>query len=151
MERMLQKDMGRGSLGLIGGITMDLNQWSVIGRLTRDAEGKMLPSGTFVANFSIACESGWGTKKQVNFWKVRYFGNGASAIHQWLTKGKQVAISGRGQVEKYEYNGVMREETVIIANDIQLLASPGGATANTNAPNPPTQNHGELEDGSITF
>ena len=123
----------------------DTNNWVLIGRLTRDAEGKSLPSGTFVANFSIASETGWGDHKKTNFWKVRFFGQGASAIIQWLTKGKQVAISGEAQVDSYVNGaGVEVKETVMIARSVQLLASPQGSSG-SGARNP-SGTHGEYGD-----
>ena len=123
----------------------DTNNWVLIGRLTRDAEGKSLPSGTFVANFSIASETGWGDHKKTNFWKVRFFGQGAAAIIQWLTKGKQVSIAGEAQVDSYtNRDGVEVKETVMIARSVQLLASPQGSSG-SGARNP-SGNHGEYGD-----
>ena len=124
----------------------DTNNWTLIGRLTRDAEGKTLPSGTFVANFSVASETGWGDRKKTNFWKVLYFGQGASSIIQWLTQGKQVSISGEAQVDSYtDRNGVERKETILVARSVQLLASPQGSGGGQGARNP-SGNHGEYGD-----
>lgn len=126
----------------------DTNNWVLIGRLTRDAEGKSLPSGTFVANFTIASETGWGDHKKTNFWKVRFFGQGAAAIIQWLTKGKQVSIAGEAQTDTYakNVNGVAVDvsETVMVARSVQLLASPQGSSG-SGARNP-SGNHGEYGD-----
>lgn len=124
----------------------DTNVWTLIGRLTRDAEGKTLPSGTFVANFSIANETGWGDRKKTNFWKVRYFGQGAASIIQWLTKGKQISVTGEGQVDEYTTQaGQQVKETIIIARSVQLLASPQGSSEGQGARNP-SQNHGDEAD-----
>ena len=124
----------------------DTNNWTLIGRLTADAEGKTLPSGTFVANFSVASETGWGDRKKTNFWKVQYFGQGAAAIIQWLTKGKQVALIGEAQVDSYtDRNGGERKETILVARSVQLLASPQGSSGGQGARNP-SGNHGEYGD-----
>jgi len=130
---------------------MDMNSWVIIGRLTRDAEGTTLSSGTYVLNFSIANDTGWGDHKKTHFWKVRYFGQAASNIAQWMTKGKQVCIQGEGQVDTYTTrDGIQKSETVIIAQRVQLLASPQGATTEqARAPNP-TNNWGEAN-GDIPF
>lgn len=131
---------------------MDTNCWVIIGRLTRDAEGKTLPSGTFVANFSIANETGWGDRKKTNFWNVRYFGQGAASIIQWLTKGKQVSIVGEGENENWvDHSGVERKNVVITARNIQLLASPAGQGSNAEGARNPSGNHGEFAGSDIPF
>ena len=123
----------------------DTNNWTLIGRLTRDAEGKSLPSGTFVANFSVASETGWGDRKKTNFWKVQYFGQGAASIIQWLTQGKQVSIVGEAQVDSYtDRNGVERKETILVARSVQLLASPQGQ--GSGGARNPSANHGDFGD-----
>ena len=128
----------------------DTNNWTLIGRLTADAEGKTLPSSTFVANFSIASETGWGDRKKTNFWKVQYFGQGAAAIIQWLTKGKQVALIGEAQVDKWTgSDGIPRSETVLVARSVQLLASPQGSSGGQGARNP-SSSHAD-DGGDITF
>ena len=129
----------------------DTNNWTLIGRLTADAEGKTLPSGTFVANFSVASETGWGDRKKTNFWKVQYFGQGAAAIIQWLTKGKQVALIGEAQVDSYtDRNGVERKETILVARSVQLLASPQGSGGGQGARNP-SSSHADDDGGDIPF
>lgn len=129
----------------------DTNNWTLIGRLTADAEGKTLPSGTFVANFSVASETGWGDRKKTNFWKVQYFGQGAAAIIQWLTKGKQVALIGEAQVDSYtDRNGVERKETILVARSVQLLASPQGSSGGQGARNP-SSSHADDDGGDIPF
>lgn len=122
----------------------DTNVWVLIGRLTKDAEGKSLPSGTFVSNFSIANETGWGDKKRTNFWKVRYFGQGATAIHEYLTKGKQVSIQGEGSIDSYVNGaGIEVKETIITAQKVQLLASPAGGAQQAGGARNPKFSHGE--------
>jgi single-strand DNA-binding protein len=43
---------------------MNLNLVMLIGRITRDAESKVTPSGQNVVNFSIATNSVWVDKNQ---------------------------------------------------------------------------------------
>jgi single-strand DNA-binding protein len=43
---------------------MNLNLVMLIGRITRDAESKVVPSGQTVVNFSLATNSVWFDKNQ---------------------------------------------------------------------------------------
>lgn len=120
----------------------DTNTWVLIGRLTRDADCRYLGGGsTFVANFSLAVEVGWGERKHTNFWKVKFFGKGAEAISQWLLKGKQVSVTGNADIEAYQNSsGLDVKETVMVAKDVQLLASPAGGGGGARNP---SGNHGD--------
>lgn len=118
----------------------DTNSWILIGRLTRDADAKFLGTGTFVANFSLAVEVGWGDRKHTNFWKVKFFGKGAEAISQWLTKGKQVCVTGNADIDTWtNSSNVEVKDTFVNARDVQLLASP----ANSSGAKNPTGSHAD--------
>ena len=73
---------------------MSLNVWSFTGRLGRDAEIRYLPSGTQVLGFSVAVEVGYGDKKTTIWTSCSLFGERGGKLVQYLTKGKQVAVSG---------------------------------------------------------
>lgn len=73
---------------------MSLNVCTFSGRLGRDAEQKQLSSGTSVMDFSIAVDTGFGDKKR-SFWiKCSMFGDRATKLATYLTKGQLVGVSG---------------------------------------------------------
>ena len=116
----------------MGGIMAnDLNRCSFIGRLGRDPEVKYMPSGSAVVNFSIAVGQSWkdketGQKREKTEWvRISAFGKLAEICGEYLSKGKQIFISGRMETRKWEKDGVPQYSTEIIANDVQFLGSRG--------------------------
>ena len=104
---------------------MDLNQVSIIGRLTRDAENRATGSGLYVCNFSIAVnrrkKNGDQWEDEANFFDVTLFGKQAENLHRHLVKGKRVAISGELRQERWQQDGQNRSKVGIIADNVQLL------------------------------
>lgn len=106
----------------------DINAVVIIGRLTKDAEIKTLPSGTTVAEFSIA--NNWSRKQgdqwkdEVSYFQVVKFSPGGLA--KYLVKGKQVGIAGELQQQWWEKDGQKQSRVKIIAQKLQLLGGKGG-------------------------
>lgn len=100
-----------------------------IGRLTRDPELRTLPGGTSVLSMRVA----WNQSKRLpngswedvpGFIDVSYFGRPAEAIQQYLSTGKQVAITGRLQYREWkDSDGNRRNATDVVAERVQLLGS----------------------------
>ncbi len=111
----------------------DLNRCEFIGRLGRDPETRHSPDGTAVCNFSIAC--GWKTKdKEGTEWvRIVAFGKLAEICGQYLTKGKQIFVSGRMTTRKWQDKdtGADRYATEIVADQMQML---GGGEQQEAAP-----------------
>lgn len=107
----------------------DINTVTIVGRLTRDAEVKALPSGVDVVEFSIA--SNYSVKRgddwadEASFFDVTKFKPGG--LSQYLTKGRQVFVSGELRQERWEKDGAKRSRVRIIAQAVQLAA--GGEKA----------------------
>lgn len=106
----------------------DLNRCEFIGRLGRDPETRHSPDGTAVCNFSIAC--GWKTKdKEGTEWvRIVAFGKLAEICGQYLTKGKQIFVSGRMATRKWQDKdtGADRYSTEIVADQMQMLGGREG-------------------------
>ena len=108
----------------------DVNHVILIGRLTRDAELKYTTGGTAVCKFSIAVNK---KKKQgetwideANFFDVTAWAKMAENIGKYLVKGKQVAIDGELQQERWEKDGQHHSKVVINASNVQLLGGGEG-------------------------
>ena len=105
---------------------MDLNKIFLVGRLTRDPESKMLPSGTAVANFGLATNRYFtdksGEKQQeVEFHNISTFGKIAESAAQYLKKGGLVLIEGRIKTRSWnDKEGNKRYTTEIIAERLQF-------------------------------
>lgn len=114
----------------------DVNHVILIGRLTRDAELKYTSGGMAVCKFSIAVNK---KKKQgetwideANFFDVTAWAKLAETLSKYLVKGKQVAIDGELQQDRWEKDGQSHSKVTINAGNIQLLG--GGDKAEKPAP-----------------
>lgn len=106
----------------------------LIGRLTKDPELRYIPSsGRAVATFSLAVDRpfvGKDGQKQTDFFNVVVWGKQAENVANYLTKGSQAAVRGNIQNRSYETsNGEKRYITEIIAENVQFLSRPAGASA----------------------
>lgn len=115
---------------------MDLNKVMIIGRLTRDPEVRTTPNGANVASFSVATSFNWtdqqGQKKELTeFHNVVAWRKLADIVGQYLKKGTQVYIEGRLQTTSWDdkTSGQKRYRTEIVADNMIMLARPGGASA----------------------
>ncbi|MBR6153887.1 MAG: single-stranded DNA-binding protein [Treponema sp.] len=104
----------------------DLNHSILIGRLTRDPDNlSYTTSGTARLNFSIAVNRSekrngqWSDR--VSFFEVTVWGKTAENIRQYLHKGKQIAVDGYLDQQRWEKDGQKYSKVCIIANDVQLL------------------------------
>lgn len=111
----------------------DLNNVSIIGRLTRDAELKYTQSGYPVASFCIAVnrsrKDGDNYVDEASFFDCSMFGKSAESLKQYMTKGKQVAVIGELRQERWESDGQSRSKVVIVANNVQLLGGKSDESA----------------------
>ena len=69
-----------------------MNSFNVTGRLTTDCVVKITQNGNQVINFTIANNTGYGKKKETNFFDCEYWTK--AQIGAYLLKGKAVEVSG---------------------------------------------------------
>ncbi len=110
----------------------DINNITIVGRLTRDCEVRSIPNTT-VCNISLAvnrrAKSQDGTwNDEVSYFDVTLFGRLGEALQQYLTKGTQIAVDGELRQNRWEQEGQKRSRVIIIANNVQLLGSRNGNT-----------------------
>jgi single-strand DNA-binding protein len=108
----------------------DLNHVIEIGRLTRDISERdfgYTTGGTARLNLSIAVNRSekrggeWADK--VSFFDVTVWGKTAENIKPYLYKGKQIAIDGYLDQQRWEKDGQKFSKVVIIADSVQLLGN----------------------------
>ena len=106
----------------------ELNHVIEIGRLTRDISERdfgYTTGGTARLNLSIAVNR--SVKKNgawtdsVSFFDVTVWGKTAENIKSYLHKGKQIAVDGYLDQQRWEKDGVKYSKVVIIADNVQLL------------------------------
>ena len=106
----------------------DLNHVIEIGRLTRDISERdfgYTTGGTARLNLSIAVNrsekrnGAWQDK--VSYFDVTVWGKTAENIRPYLHKGKQIAIDGYLDQQRWEKDGQKYSKVCIIADNVQLL------------------------------
>lgn len=118
-----------------------INKVILIGNLGSDPEVRYMPNGGAVANVNIATSETWkdkqtGEQRERTEWhRVVFYQKLAEIVGEYLKKGGKVYIEGRLQTRKWQgQDGQDRYTTEIIANDMQMLDSRSGGTANFSSP-----------------
>ncbi len=105
---------------------MNLNRVFLIGRLTRDPEMKMLPSGQAVTNFGLATDRRFTDKtgqkrEEVDFHNIVMFGKLAETAAQYLKKGSLSFFEGRIRTRSWQdSSGNKKYRTEIIVQAFQM-------------------------------
>ena len=106
-----------------------VNKVILIGNLGRDPEVRYTPSGTAVANFSLATTENWtnrdGQKESRTEWhRIVAWGRLGEICGEYLSKGSQVYIEGSIQTNEWEdQEGNKRKTSEIRAWRMQMLGS----------------------------
>lgn len=108
---------------------MSINQVSISGNLTRDAELRQTKGGTPVLTYSVAVnerkrnpQSGeW--EDVPNYFDCITYGNYATSMQPHMTKGLKVAVSGHLQQRSWEKDGTKRSKVEIVATEIVTLTA----------------------------
>lgn len=109
-----------------------VNKAILLGNLGRDPEVRYTPAGQAVTSFSIATtevrKNKDGEKTEYTEWhKIVAWGRLGEICGEYLSKGKSVYIEGQIRTREWEdKEGNKRWTTEIVANNMQMLGSPGG-------------------------
>ncbi|MBS5886553.1 MULTISPECIES: single-stranded DNA-binding protein [Clostridium] len=134
-----------------------MNKWVGIGRLTRDPELNFAAgTGTAVARFTLAVTRPF-KKDETDFINCIAFNKRAEAIAQYLTKGRQLAVTGSIRTGSYDAkDGTKRYTTDIVVDSFEFI----GQGNNNNQGNTPQNNFGgmnfedemtPIDDGDMPF
>jgi len=120
---------------------MYYNKVLLIGRLVRDPESIVLPSGTQVSNLVIAYNRNYKDqngqwKEESHFFEVKVFGNLSVRVVPQLGKGDLILVEGRLHQDKWtdKTSGEPRSKIRIVAVDLKLISKAGVKTTATPAP-----------------
>lgn len=99
-----------------------MNKVILIGRLTKDPDLKFAQgTGKAVTRFTLAINRPM-KKDEVDFINCIAFGKTGETIAQYLTKGKQVAVSGQIRTGSYDAkDGTKRYTTDVIIETFEFL------------------------------
>lgn len=110
-----------------------INKVILVGNLGADPETRYTPSGTAITSIRVATSESWkdkqtGEQQERTEWhRVKFFGRLAEIAGEYLKKGSQVYVEGKLRTDEYEKDGIKRYSTDIIADEMQMLGSRGGA------------------------
>ena len=104
-----------------------MNTINLIGRLTRDPEHRVTDNGRDITKFRLAVP-----RRKINgedagavFITVAAFGAQARTASEYLTKGREVGITGRLEYSEWTTDdGSKRSTHEVIAEDVQFLDRP---------------------------
>lgn len=109
-----------------------VNKVILLGNLGRDPELKYTPSGSAVANFTIATNETWkdkeGQKQEHTEWhRVVVWGKLAEICGEYLHKGRQVYIEGSIRTRTYkDREGTEKSVTEIKADNMVMIGKGDG-------------------------
>ena len=113
-----------------------VNKVILVGNLGKDPEVRYAPGGGAVTNITLATSESWkdknsGEKQEKTEWhRVVFFGKLAEIAGEYLKKGSQIYVEGRLQTRKWQdKEGKDRYTTEVVAGEMQMLGSRGGAGA----------------------
>lgn len=103
---------------------MSVNKAFLLGRLGKDPELRQTANGLSIVTFSLATD---GRKKEdgPTWHNIVAFGKTADAMHEYLTKGRQVFIEGRISNETYEKDGQKKSTSKVIVDSFSFVGDRG--------------------------
>ncbi|MDE0286012.1 MAG: single-stranded DNA-binding protein [Gammaproteobacteria bacterium] len=111
-----------------------INKVILIGNLGNDPDVRYTSGGSPIANISLATSESWrdketGDQQERTEWhRIVFFGRLAEIVSEYVRKGSKVYVEGRLQTRKWQdRDGNDRYTTEIVANEMQMLDSKGGA------------------------
>lgn len=101
-----------------------MNKVVLVGRLTKEPEGKATQGGTFVTRYTLAVDRRFRKDGEPNadFINCVAFGKGAEFAEKHFHKGMRVAIDGRIQTGSYTNREGQKVYTTDIVVDAQEFA-----------------------------
>lgn len=104
-----------------------MNNWTIAGRLGRDAETRSTAGGQQVTNFSVAVDEYAGAGERRTLWvSCAWWGDRGAKVAEYLTKGKAVTVSGQAGVRTFDGRNGTQAELTLNVRDVTLLSSGEG-------------------------
>lgn len=131
-----------------------MNVVTLVGNATRDVTLRTTPGGTNVADIGLAVNNrvkrGGQWVDEPMFIDVTVWGGLADVASKYVTKGKQIAVSGELRMDSWEKDNVKHTKHTVNCNNLQLLGSKS-ASSNSAADNTSQDTPSETPDDDIPF
>lgn len=132
-----------------------MNKVVLLGRLTKDPELRHAQgNGTAVCKFTLVVARPF-KKDETDFINCVSFGKAAETINQYMTKGRQLAVTGSIRTGSYDaQDGTKRYTTDIAVDEFEFIGNGQGAS---NTPQGNTTNNNDfgyeepIDEGSMPF
>jgi len=99
-----------------------MNFTALIGNVVKEVDFKITPSGTQVARFTLAINSGYGDKKKTDYINCVAFGKTAEVLSKYTSKGSKLAVEGKIQSGSYDGKDGKKVYTFdVIVDKLHLL------------------------------
>ena len=103
-----------------------LNRVQLIGRLGKDPESRVIPTGQKVTAYSMAVSQRRkgkdGDVKEYTTWiNIEAWGRLGEICQEYLHKGSLIYLEGRLQTDRYEDKGETKYYTKVVAQAMQML------------------------------
>ena len=107
-----------------------VNKFICVGRLTKDPIVKYVPSGSAVANFSVALNETYKDKsgnkqEKVEFVNIVVWQRLAEIAGEYLKKGSVIYLEGKLTTRSYEKDGQTKYITEVVGSDLVMLSGSG--------------------------
>jgi single-strand DNA-binding protein len=105
-----------------------VNRVTLLGNVGKNPEVRHTPSGSTIANFSVATTDRYKDKagewKESTDWhNIASFGKLAEIVRDYVHKGSPLYVEGKLRTRSYEKDGQKQYRTEVIADNIVLLGS----------------------------
>lgn len=124
-----------------------MNEVALIGRLVKDPEISHTTNGTHIARFTLAIQKEGKDREGADYVRCVTFNKNADVVERYLSKGKQIGLTGR--LASYSYEGKDGNKVFgveVNVNRVTLLSNnPNGKAEKPTADETPTENFNPQE------
>ena len=102
-----------------------MQKWIGIGRLTKDPDVRVTPSGLSMATFTVACDRQKkkdDQESQADFIRCIAWRQSAEYLERYAKRGMIVGVDGRIQTGSYEKNGATVYTTDVVCDNVRILS-----------------------------
>ena len=119
-----------------------LNKVTLIGNVGKDPDVRFTQKGDCILSFSLATTETWdgakGKQEKTEWHRVDVFGKLASALKDYITKGKKLYVEGKLVYDEWEDKSGNKRITAKVrvtgfGSNIILLSGPNGTAARPQA------------------
>jgi single-strand DNA-binding protein len=108
-----------------------INNVTLVGRMTKEAELKHTTTGKAVATFTVAVTRQFN-REETDFINCQVWGKSAENTANFTKKGSLVGVTGRIQVRSYDHDTKGRQYiTEVVADSVSFLEPKNSGNTNT--------------------